>query len=99
MRLRRRKLMLGSSGGELAEVRRRPAAAIGQTRSTGTVVTSRWSQVDLPIAGSAEDLLGRGVFVDRVAQVLDELQAAEESSVLALVGPWGSGKSSTINLI
>lgn len=59
----------------------------------------QWPQVDQPISTRAADLLGRGPFVQRVAQVLDELQALEESSVLALVGPWGSGKSSLINLV
>ena len=99
MRLRRRRLVLGSSEGELGRVERRRAPTVSQTRPAGTAGISGWPQVDVPIAGQAEDLLGRGAFVDRVAEVLDELQASEESSVLALVGPWGSGKSSTINLV
>jgi KAP family P-loop domain len=99
MRLSRRRLVLGSSGGGLDGVETTARAGCRPDRPAGTAVISGWPQVDVPIAGPAEDLLGRGAFVDRVAEVLDELQASEESSVLALVGPWGSGKSSTINLI
>jgi hypothetical protein len=59
----------------------------------------KWPQVDQPISSSAADRLGRGPFARRAAQVLSERQSLEESSVVALVGPWGSGKSSLINLI
>jgi predicted KAP-like P-loop ATPase len=43
-------------------------------------------------------MLRRGPFASRVARVIDEVRFMEDSSVLAIVGPWGSGKSSLINL-
>jgi hypothetical protein len=43
-------------------------------------------------------MLRRGSFASRVARVIDEVRLMEDSSVLAVVGPWGSGKSSLINL-
>jgi hypothetical protein len=43
-------------------------------------------------------MLGRDRFAKRVATVINEIPQMEESSVLAIVGPWGSGKSSVINL-
>jgi hypothetical protein len=43
-------------------------------------------------------MLRRGPFASRVARVIDEVRLMEDSSVLAIVGPWGSGKSSLINL-
>ena len=43
-------------------------------------------------------MLRRGPFATRVARVIDEVRLMEDSIVLAIVGPWGSGKSSLINL-
>jgi predicted KAP-like P-loop ATPase len=57
-----------------------------------------WPQADRPIKHAAEDALGRSTFTDRVAKVINEVQHMEDSTVLAIVGPWGSGKSSLINL-
>lgn len=57
-----------------------------------------WPQADRPIKSAAQDALGRSTFVDRVAKVISEVQHMEDSTVLAIVGPWGSGKSSVINL-
>jgi hypothetical protein len=71
----------------------------GLTEGTGDAGEARWPQVDEPIGSAASDRLGRSPFAKRAAQVLGELQSLEESSVLALVGPWGSGKTSIINLI
>src|SRR6185437_9507750 len=75
--------------------------------STGPDVSDRatnslslpWPQVDQPISTGSDDLLGRNTFAGRVVQVLKEMHALEDSSVLALVGPWGSGKTSLINLV
>lgn len=58
----------------------------------------RWPRADRPITSSGQDMLRRGPFASRVARVIDEVRLMEESSVLAIVGPWGSGKSSLINL-
>lgn len=58
----------------------------------------RWPQADRPITSPGQDMLRRGSFASRVARVIDEVRLMEDSSVLAIVGPWGSGKSSLINL-
>ena len=67
--------------------------------ATGDDAGARWPQVDEPIRSAAGDYLGRAPFALRAAHVLGELQSFKDSSVLALVGPWGSGKTSLINLI
>lgn len=53
---------------------------------------------DQPIKSSVQDQLGRGEFASRLAQ---QLLDYEDPSclVLALYGPWGSGKSSLLNLL
>ncbi len=57
-----------------------------------------WPNPDRPITSANQDALGRDGFAKRVAAVINEVRQVEESSVLAIVGPWGSGKSSVINL-
>ncbi|MFI7067460.1 P-loop NTPase fold protein [Kribbella sp. NPDC050124] len=56
---------------------------------------------DDPIDGSeqAPDLLGRGHFAQTVVEALSAVRRQRRSSVLGLVGPWGCGKSSVINLV
>lgn len=56
---------------------------------------------DDPIDGSdqAPDLLERGRFANAVAAGLDAYRTQKSSSVIALVGPWGAGKSSLISLV
>jgi hypothetical protein len=53
---------------------------------------------DDPVDGSDDlpDLLGRSEYADELAAVLDRVSRHESSSVLALIGSWGSGKSSLI---
>ncbi|MFC6677875.1 P-loop NTPase fold protein [Nonomuraea ferruginea] len=53
---------------------------------------------DDPVDGSDDlpDLLGRSAYAKDLAAVLDRVSRHESSSVLALIGPWGSGKSSLI---
>src|SRR5437868_3154512 len=54
---------------------------------------------DDPILSVEEDQLQRGQFADRVAEVCRRVHEQGESSVISLISPWGSGKSSVLNLI
>ncbi|WFE27644.1 P-loop NTPase fold protein [Solwaraspora sp. WMMD791] len=55
--------------------------------------------VDDPIDEPSKDLFGRGPFVTRVVDLLDQIGSRPSSTVVGLVGPWGSGKTSTIQMI
>jgi hypothetical protein len=45
------------------------------------------------------DLLGRSDFADSAAAVIENLRRSESSSVIALIGAWGAGKSSMLNML
>lgn len=53
---------------------------------------------DDPISRLDQDTLGRTPFAKRVAAILDDASESSSSTVVGLTGPWGSGKSSTVNL-
>ena len=53
---------------------------------------------DDPIASLSEDTLGRGHVAQRTAELIIETHSWESSVVLGLIGPWGSGKSSVLEL-
>jgi KAP family P-loop domain len=73
-------------------------ASTSSLPTAGSPSGGRWPQADRPITSPGQDMLRRGSFAGRVARVIDEVRLMEDSSVLAIVGPWGSGKSSLINL-
>lgn len=54
--------------------------------------------IDAPIRSSAEDDLGRAPVAREFAQSILELDASQ-GLVVAVLGPWGHGKSSFINLM
>jgi predicted KAP-like P-loop ATPase len=54
--------------------------------------------LDRPIESATHDLLGRSSFAALLAQKISQWRE-KESLVIALYGPWGSGKSSIKNLI
>ncbi|MFF2347637.1 P-loop NTPase fold protein [Pseudarthrobacter sp. NPDC058119] len=62
--------------------------------------TDAWLSDD-PISpeNPALDLLDRQGFADASVSMLDRLREQSESSVVALIGPWGAGKSSVLNMI
>lgn len=53
---------------------------------------------DEPITKSEEDIFGREVFVNNLANDINRW-SGKGSLVLALYGPWGTGKSSVLNLL
>ncbi|MFC5290933.1 P-loop NTPase fold protein [Actinokineospora guangxiensis] len=53
---------------------------------------------DNPIKAADEDRLGRVDQAQQVAQALYGIDASE-GSVVAILGPWGSGKTSLVNLV
>ena len=52
---------------------------------------------DRPIESEADDLLGRPVFARKLAEAISSWRE-RDSLVIALCGPWGSGKTSVKNL-
>lgn len=59
--------------------------------------SAQWLADD-PIEHAEQDTLGREPFARQVAKILDEAAGSSSSIVVGLTGPWGSGKSSTVNL-
>lgn len=53
---------------------------------------------DTPIKAREQDLIGRIPFAERLADILKSA-AGPESLVIGLYGPWGSDKTSVINLV
>ncbi|WP_406294356.1 KAP family NTPase [Embleya sp. NBC_00888] len=56
---------------------------------------------DEPVNGSPgrPDALGRGRYAEHVVRILRRVRGQDDSVVLSLVGSWGSGKSSVLNLV
>lgn len=54
---------------------------------------------DEPITTKEEDLFGRDGYATRVAEQIAATHSNKASVVFGLTGPWGSGKTSLINLI
>ncbi len=53
---------------------------------------------DRPISHPRDDVLGRAEFARVLARSIDQLAAARDGFVIGLIGEWGSGKSSVIEL-
>ncbi len=53
---------------------------------------------DQPIADRPYDLLNRAVFADRIAELVDGLPS-RTGLVIGVFGPWGSGKTTVLNLL
>ncbi|WP_063683456.1 KAP family P-loop NTPase fold protein [Bradyrhizobium stylosanthis] len=67
-------------------------------RSTLTTADVPRLHNDRPIAGPAEDRFGVDPFAQTLASSLRGMESPD-GTVVALNGPWGSGKSSIVNLI
>ena len=53
---------------------------------------------DKPISEKRHDLLNRGAFADRIAELIDRLPT-RTGLVVGIFGPWGSGKTTVLNLL
>ena len=53
---------------------------------------------DNPVSNPSEDLLGRNDLAGVLASEISEMDASE-GAVVAITGPWGSGKTSLMNLV
>ena len=69
--------------------------------STGsdTAAVGRPILGDDPVSERESDLLSRGTYADQVAELVSHVWRQTPSGVLALVGPWGSGKTSLLNFV
>ncbi len=56
----------------------------------------RWR--DEPISSLADDEIGREHLIERTVQLVRETHSWDSSVVLAIVGAWGSGKSSVLDM-
>jgi len=54
---------------------------------------------DDPLEGMTGDLIGRGPLVSRVVDAVLALDREAGSAVVALTGPWGSGKTSILEAV
>jgi|GEM_PF-3591899 len=54
---------------------------------------------DEPITKPEDDEFSRGAFVERLSESILDWRSQEDSLVMALCGPWGTGKSSILNLL
>jgi predicted KAP-like P-loop ATPase len=51
---------------------------------------------DDPVSDESHDVLARGPFAARVVELIEHVSNETPSAVLALMGPWGSGKTSVL---
>jgi predicted KAP-like P-loop ATPase len=61
-------------------------------------MTNKFHHNDQPIAQPDEDRFGIDPFAKAIASSIREM-ASPQGAVIALNGPWGSGKSSAVNLV
>jgi len=54
---------------------------------------------DQPILRPSQDVLGRSGFALQLAKAIDQLTVARDGFVIAIIGEWGSGKTSVIELV
>jgi hypothetical protein len=63
----------------------------------GNATTAAHVQADAPISGRAEDRLNRATLADAIAQQVIH-GPPDLGFVIGLIGPWGSGKTSVLNM-
>ena len=80
------------------------ALAVGGAKGPGNIseMTSQhrvhaWN--DDPITNKSQDEFGRARYAERAADLIARTHSWETSLVFGLTGPWGSGKSSLIEMI
>lgn len=64
------------------------------TKSGGDLIAG-----DDPITAPGEDRLDRADFAHRITQVIETVGTQPTSCVVGIVGPWGGGKTSVVNMV
>lgn len=94
--VKQRGVRLEQDGPTLLSVDAGPSDTV-RKQSNSTIKDYSFSS-ERPIATLAEDELGRSDFAKGIAKVVGE-RTGRDSLVIAIYGPWGSGKSSLKNMI
>lgn len=68
------------------------------TDEVGQGLVTEPSAGDDPITSAHEDQLARSPFASRLADAVLAVEGENSSCVFALIGPWGGGKTSVLNL-
>lgn len=76
-------------------------SALGASNTWGNCMNTGDLFADDPVDGTptAPDRLSRATFADHVVTLLDRVRNQSDSSVLSLIGAWGSGKSSVLDMV
>lgn len=77
----------------------RPLSLFRIHRKRPTETNEEPSLLDLPISTWKADRLKRTVFAEQLAKQIRNVDVSDGSVAIAVVSPWGNGKSSFINLI
>lgn len=89
---------LGASGGRAPSGRYSWSRAPRWLAEETVSMTGRIGVTDHPIEHAAEDALGRARFATLLAEEIRSLDA-HQGAVVGILGPWGYGKTSLLNLI
>src|SRR5438309_1410988 len=74
--------------------------AMSSNRKADETVALPLQPLERPIIGPEEDQLERGGFISRLCSaVIDQGTTKATSIIVGITGPWGSGKSSVLNLL
>ncbi|PTT69213.1 KAP family P-loop NTPase fold protein [Arthrobacter sp. HMWF013] len=72
---------------------------MNESESAAPFRSSYVAFADEEISSVGDDKLSRAQFAGRVAELIESIPIGADSTVIGLIGPWGGGKTSLLNLI